>query len=323
MSKVVVLCPANVVTGGPELLHQFVHELRVSSIDASVLYYPYGEHVTVDAYKKYNIKTIDFNAIQGDEVIILPEVATNLAYDFEANPTYIWWLSVDNYFKAYPNNILGRIKFNLKKLLNKRLVPVPLKKMDNYKHLSQSEYGLLFLKRHGVRDALKLTDYLNEVHLNNVVDSEFKQNIVAYNPKKGVEFTKSLIHAHQSIRFVPIQNMTAEEVGELLNKSKVYIDFGEHPGKDRIPREAAMANCIIITGKRGSAANNIDVSINNEYKFNETPDDIQNIGKLIENIFEEYDEHSKRFVPYRGTIMSEKSEFALQTKDFIKKISQG
>ena len=30
--------------------------------------------------------------------------------------------------------------------------------------------------------------------------------------------------------------MTTEEMRSCMSKSKVYIDFGNHPGKDRIPR---------------------------------------------------------------------------------------
>ena len=47
--------------------------------------------------------------------------------------------------------------------------------------------------------------------------------------------------------------MTSKEVQELLSKCKVYIDFGHFPGKDRVPREAAMCNCCIITGKYGAS----------------------------------------------------------------------
>lgn len=58
----------------------------------------------------------------------------------------------------------------------------------------------------------------------------------------------------QDLRWVPLIGMTTEEMRSCMSKSKVYIDFGNHPGKDRIPREAAISGCIVITGKRGAAA---------------------------------------------------------------------
>ena len=33
---------------------------------------------------------------------------------------------------------------------------------------------------------------------------------------------------------------------------QVYIDFGHHPGQDRLPREAVQCGCVVITGTRGS-----------------------------------------------------------------------
>ena len=75
-----------------------------------------------------------------------------------------------------------------------------------------------------------------------------------YNPKKGIEFTRQLIEAAPDLNWVPLENMSNEEVRGKLKTSKVYIDFGDHPGKDRFPREAAISGCCVITGKRGSAA---------------------------------------------------------------------
>lgn len=63
--------------------------------------------------------------------------------------------------------------------------------------------------------------------------------------------------------------MTTQQIIKILDESMVYIDFGNHPGKDRIPREAALRNCIVMTNKSGSAANDIDIPIPAEYKFSE------------------------------------------------------
>lgn len=321
MSEVIVLCPADSVTGGPELLHQFVHELSSNGVDASILYTPYGDHETPDAYVKYNTKTVRYDEVKKKQsVFVFPENSTNLIYDFDSKEKYIWWLSVDNHFKAYPKRTSKKIKFYINRFFRKRKVPIPLSKMKNYKHLTQSDYGLSFLKGLKVNDAFVLTDYLNDAHLNNVVDVVKKQNIVAYNPKKGVVFTKSIIKSNPHIEFFPIQNMTAVQVGELLNRSKVYIDFGEHPGKDRIPREAAMAKCVVITGLRGSAKNKIDVPIDDRYKFDENNDSLYDIGELISDVFDDFDDHCKNFDDYREIIKSEKKVFAEQVKNFIELI---
>lgn len=69
--------------------------------------------------------------------------------------------------------------------------------------------------------------------------------------KKGIKFTKKLIDKSIGIKWIPIENMTTQQVKSLLGNSKVYVDFGNHPGKDRFPREAAIMGCCVITGKRG------------------------------------------------------------------------
>jgi hypothetical protein len=58
--------------------------------------------------------------------------------------------------------------------------------------------------------------------------------------------------------------MSRKEVISSLTSSKIYLDLGIHPGTDRIPREAALLGCVIVTNKRGSAGNKIDVDIDEE-----------------------------------------------------------
>ncbi|MGC8677909.1 MAG: hypothetical protein ACP5UF_06830 [Hydrogenobaculum sp.] len=77
--------------------------------------------------------------------------------------------------------------------------------------------------------------------------------------------------------------MTRDQVIETLQKAKVYIDFGNHPGKDRIPREAAILGCCVITGKRGSATFFEDVPIPEEYKFEERYQDFNYYRQVIRN----------------------------------------
>ena len=61
--------------------------------------------------------------------------------------------------------------------------------------------------------------------------------------------------------------LSPEQVQAMLKKAKVYIDFGGHPGMDRIPREAALAGCIVVTNREGSAAFRQDVPIPSQYKI--------------------------------------------------------
>ena len=72
------------------------------------------------------------------------------------------------------------------------------------------------------------------------------------------------------MQFIRLENMNPQQLCDALDKSMIYIDFGNHPGKDRIPREACCRNCIVMTSKLGSANNSYDVPIPDEYKFDTT-----------------------------------------------------
>lgn len=89
-----------------------------------------------------------------------------------------------------------------------------------------------------------------------------------YNPIKGYKYSKKIIKnlsKNKNIKFIALKGMTVAEIREISKKAKVYIDFGHHPGKDRIPRETAILGCIVIVGKRGSARYKEDISINDEF----------------------------------------------------------
>jgi len=138
-----------------------------------------------------------------------------------------------------------------------------------------------------------------------------------YNPKKGFEFTKELINYSNDLKWIPIQNMTTQEVHELLKESKVYIDFGNHPGKDRFPREAAISGCCIITGKKGSAAYYDDVPIADCYKFDDSNENIPHIVNKIKECMEKYDTKIYDFSYYREFILNEYEIFEKDVQELF------
>ena len=144
--------------------------------------------------------------------------------------------------------------------------------MKNYFHFVQSSYAKDHLSMRGLESEF-LSDYLNPIHFNQ--SSKIKEDIILYNPVKGAKITKGLISANRDFTFIPLEKLSNIQVQDLFKRAKLYIDFGNHPGKDRMPREAAMADCCVITGKRGSANNSIDVPIPQKYKLDDS--------KLVDN----------------------------------------
>ena len=101
------------------------------------------------------------------------------------------------------------------------------------------------------------------------------------------------------------------------------MDFGYHPGKDRMPREAAMAGCCLITGIKGSAGNAIDVSIPAKYKLDaEQPDFPVRWKKLADEIFGNFAAASADFADYRNSIREEKDIFEAEVKQFVRQVQK-
>ncbi|HOL22470.1 MAG TPA: hypothetical protein PLQ41_06420, partial [bacterium] len=123
-----------------------------------------------------------------------------------------------------------------------------------------------------------------------------------------------------NIKFVPLISMSRMQVIETLKKAKVYIDFGNHPGKDRIPREAAIMGCCVITGKRGSAAYFEDVPIPEKYKFEDKKENIPKIIERIRDCLENYNERYKDFDNYREIIRKEPEKFVEDMKKIFVKV---
>jgi len=323
-TKIYVACPANIATGGPELLHQLVHELCNLGFNAYMYYYLCLEnkHPVHEAYINYNNKFVDHIDDIKNNILIIPEVKTDLIYQYDSMQKVIWWLSVDNHFGFLNSNS------KLKKMIKNTLYYLnvyPKQKLYRFSkkekiiHFVQSEYAKQMLKNRGLNSAF-LGDYLNNLFIEQQISNinTKKENIVIYNPKKGIEFTKAIIQEARNIKFVPIENMTRDEVSNLLSTAKVYIDFGNHPGKDRIPREAAISGCCVIVGKDGSAKFYHDVPLENEFKYTACDKNIPFIVEKIRNCFDNYEEEVEKFAKYREMIKNEQSKFI----DDIKNIFQ-
>ena len=317
-TKVYITCPGNSHTGGPELLHQLCSLLLQYGVNAMMLYTSGNFYNPVNpVLKKYHLPYVFSAEDTPHNVIVLYETIGSNYFDCTRLQKIFWWLSVDNYLERISDAILERKKFALDK-------PVPRffyfqENEKDTEHWVQSEYARQFILINGVpeKNIYLVEDYLNQAFLSKAltVDLNKKENIVAFNPKKGLEITKKLIELDSNLGWRPIKNMTPEQVQQLLAKSKVYIDFGNHPGKDRIPREAAISGCVVITGKRGSAENDIDINIPAEFKFDETEEDFPKIIEKIYDTFQNFEVAFYKQKNYRKTILDDKERFEREVID--------
>ena len=142
---------------------------------------------------------------------------------------------------------------------------------------------------------------------------EHKQDVVCFNANKD-RITGNICQK-LAIPAIGLKGMSRRQVNETLRRCKVYVDNGYHPGKDRMPREAAMHGCVVITNKSGSAAYWEDVPIEEKVTLE------QDLYKLIPDVFANYRAYFDKQAHYREVIRSEKEAFRINVENFWRAIS--
>lgn len=314
MSHIYVICPGGAVTGGPELLHQLVDRLNLEGRAASIVYHPFDrDHAVPDAYARYRAPVARRDEIPRGEIVVLPELYWNEASLYPNCRLYFWWLSVDNFINRVRASRYSRV---LTYPLHRR---IRLRQVRNHveRHLYQSEYARLFLAGEGLGPSDHLSDYIAEEYLRAIADppAAAREDLVVYNPAKGLAQTQAILQRLESdggppVAAAPIVGMSREEVRALLSRAKVYIDFGNHPGKDRIPREAAAMGACVLVNRQGSAGNDVDIPLGDLYKVDDTrPGFEADAAAKIRAIVSDFDVHSAALASYRASIAAEPDRF--------------
>ena len=253
-------------------------------------------------YGHYNTPVTSVRPSLPSDLVIWPETFTSFL-DGTFSPAVqkaSWWLSVDNNAGQFTD----------------------FSRPDIF-HLCQSEYSLSYLRDKESPNLSLLTEFIPPGRVPPPVASPPpRQPVVLYNPAKGLHYTaavRSRSEPSGKFTFVPIRNMSPSEVVSTMQRSKVYIDFGEHPGMDRIPREAALCGLIVVTNKKGAANFASDVPIPEEFKVGE-PFDEDKIHCILVKAVEDFDLQTKKFDDYRAWIMGQEAVMDQRVKEFLDNI---
>jgi len=357
MKKTIYLmAPSNFFTGGPLSTHQLAFILKkISNYEVKIFYSPKIKKNPIhNEFKKFKLNPTYKIEDNEKNFLIIPEhyPALNEALKYKKIKKVIFWLSVDNYINSKFRHENNRIKrafikipyfiiffFNKITLFNFGILTLKdyLKIYYNFFnfnhfhelkqskiHIAQSSYALDFVKKKlsNVKSIL-IEDQQRELYKNIYQKNikripKLKKDIVAYNATKSNDFIYSIINFDKNIDFIPIRGLTAQQMTNLLMKSKVYLDFGYHPGKDRAPREAVLFGNCVITNLKGSARFYNDVTMSKDFKFNERKKNLIKINKLIYSIFDNYSVYLKKMSKYKKKILNEDVNEIKQVKKFLK-----
>lgn len=308
-SRIFIDCPSRIGTGRPESLHQLGSHLRRNGYDAFMFYGGPGNGPCHPALRSYAVPFVDLVEDEPHNLLIVPEVRTELVFRYKNIRKCIWWLSVDNFFK------IRRRRNIFKKLIAKVFCGEKAYDFVDYNdlcHLAISDYVENFLLSKNIPGSKirHLCGYVNSDFVNlNTWKQHERKDWVACNPRKCSFLARLLMAASPGITWKPISKMTRDQVIDLLLQCKVYVDFGNFPGKERLPREAAACGCCVITGMKGAAASGKDVPVPPEFKFEDILANIPGILRKIRNCLDDFDTGSRKFHAYRSLVLQEESKF--------------
>lgn len=287
----------DVFSGGAEVINMLAAHLKERGVDAKMFNWDMEMYYQPDYFKaRYDVNCTSWTEIRNEEdyVIILPEVMienpNNLSWfihGLDKVQFIIWWLST-----AFMYN-------NLSFKSSKRKMMAGLNLMKNRSlNLCESELAMRDLLYHGLENRMIFQHGTSKVFVEHPVTST-KQRAVMYNGcKQGTpEFVERLKPYMPDVEFLEVkptnwgEYISKEELCDrFYDKSMVYIDFSGFEGRELMPREACLRNCVVFLGNEGDAETFDDYPLDDYYKLNRY-DNLEEVAAKIYDALDNYEKH--------------------------------
>ncbi len=287
----------------------------------------------VAAYAHYDApESAHIEDISGNAVITSEYVLPYLAGVKQAQ-RFCWWLSIDNspvfrderrahgLWESAQQRHLQVSKYRT--LAFARAAVRRLNGQDRLlhevSHLTQSQYAWSYLYSKLDIISTMVSDYVPLAVLRSVEPLPIAERAftIAYNPKKAARITELLKDRLPQATYLPLTGMTSCEIAKSLSSSMVYLDLGYHPGKDRMPREAAICGAVSLVARRGSGAFFEDVPIPWEHKISPNDNILNNSLTAINRVFENPKGNQTLQDPYRERIFREEQTFKDEVRNAL------
>jgi hypothetical protein len=355
--RVAIFTPKGLRTGGPEAMHQLHRSLLDEGENSVLVPWPGMKHKKpVHEYSMYEPNWTTISRLRKSDIVIVPSDLGHLPFWYffriSKKHIYIWMLAVDfsfeKKFKKYetknyhlhPEWQLNRKRKKWIELISKfknldysrylkKILKIKLKvNVNNY--LFQSVYArVIFRKNTNNYSGLMLTDYTNIKQTTNLSDSSFcscSKNHIAYFPGKSKDLIKLILEINYKkdncLHFIPIKNLSSDQVIFLLNRADLYLDMGYFPGKDRLPRESIILNCPVLLAKRGSARYYEDFQLEDRFLLDLTLlNPVSTFEVIIQTISFGKKSNLAAQQDFRNTVLRERNIFKAEVKKFISVIN--
>ena len=330
IKRVVIICPAYLISGGPENLCQMYAALKklgyevycfwVNPLDISnsivkkhengVTYLCKNSDVFVNSVyqKKYNVNYLNKDLLLDEEtLVILPEIWSDFIFFFEKSKKAIAWLSI-----SYLN------VDNLSQICTSLIKENKLGILECL-HLAQAPWIQKVLRSWGA-DSLLIGDYISgRFFIDNSMDNTKNkaEKLITFFPRKGGNLARIFVNKYPDLDYVKLENFTEDEMIFVLDMAKIYIDFGYFPGKDRIPREAILRNCVIFIHNKGCASDIESFPIDDYFRFSEQDITDGTLYNKVQTALADYKNMKKLQESFKEQIYQEKDLFEARIKEFV------
>jgi hypothetical protein len=287
-------------------------ELRQLGINAYLSYFPSTSVTSIpDAYRHYGAVLGAFTDTP-DSAVIVPEIYSIPALRFKSQRRFVWWLSLSNFY-GWKGDSVFRDAFRSVRTLVRGRRPYGVQSLSCLTHLVQSDTVSRHLEERGV-SSFPLCDFVNPVFLLPPSTLHQRQDVILFNQSKSAVPVSALQREYPHLEFRGLHGLSALDLRDVYRSSKLFVDFGPHPGRDRMPREAVSQGCALITGLRGTAANSRDVPIPSRYKLDQTSRAfLRQFGAVSSEILTNHQSIFKRdFGPFQTLTLTERESFREQ-----------
>lgn len=329
MKEIIIFCPANIITGGVNSLHNLCASLTKNGFNSKMYYVDRNnEIIKSPLIQSYKVEEHSGALDTKEQIIIVPETMTFRLAEFKNATKVVYWLSLKYYFKSpvwkSPFDIKLLRKFiscssyygycnsffeSYKRKLNEYAKDEFDIWTNDFIHLSNSFHVAEFCKSKGAQNIFVIQNPVrDEIYKRKIKPGNRKNNIlVGYRTSKFLIFLLRIYLKNYNI--IRLKNIPFNDLVNLMTESKLFIELGVNPGRDRMPREAGLLGCAVIVGKRDSYTNKQDYKIENQYIVNPKFRNFLKIMKLTKEITSNYDYHNSNFENFRQQLIEEKKGF--------------
>ncbi len=335
--KIYIFCPTDVVSGGVNSLQILCNALVSNKIDAKIFYIkPLEEFINHPVIRSFNAPYTTEIEDSFQNLLIVPEAYIPVLHQYGSIRKMIYWLGIYFYIKKPPHRFPFSIKIVRKIFAGYSFFGNPVggfhaftqkvnlwsKKKDpvwssGIIHMTNSFYAADFLKYMGINDAIVLHNPVRDTfYLQKTKPGKEKK--ILFGPGTPNKLIRQIRKSFPDYECIRLRHMHPEDVHRLYTESMLFIELGDFAGRNRMPREAVLSGCVVITSRMGSANYYSDLPLPDYYKLDTGTKCLPELLKKIQSVTTDYPIHYSKMQNYIDCLINEKNNFETEVANVFK-----